>query len=364
MVAALNANSPYTFRKTPLVLVVDDDWMNREVIEAYLKSAGYEVMVAHSGEKAIELAQANPPDLVMLDVRMHGMDGYQVCRWLKQFPTTRYAPVVMVTALEADEDKLKAIEAGADDFISKPFSSLMMLTRVKSLLRIKSLHDELDDRNRLLRKVLNRYVDEYVADIILSDPEKHLKLGGETRPITTFFADIRGFTSFAEKHRADDVLALLNGFFNELTEIIFKHHGTFDKYIGDEMMAFFGAPVSYGHDALNAIRTALEMQTAFSRLKSEVPREDVQRLGLGIGLHTGDAAVGNVGSERVMSYTVIGDSVNTARRIQQNALGGITLISAATYELVADRVEAELLEPIRVKGKSEPLVIYSVKAVN
>lgn len=350
-------------KKTPLILVVDDDWMNREVMEAHLQGADYDVMVAHNGEKALELAFERPPDLVLLDVRMQGISGYEVCQQLKAREVTKYAPVVIVTALEGEEDKLKAIKAGADDFISKPFTSLMMLTRVKSLLRIKRLHDELEERNTLLRHVFKRYVNEEIAETILADPENNLKLGGETRPITVFFSDIRGFTAFSEHYRAGDVLALLNHFFKELTEVIFRHHGTFDKYVGDEIMAFFGAPVVMGDDTLNAVRAALEMQQVFNRLKDAIPRDDVKRLGLGIGLHSGDAAVGNVGSERVMSYTVIGDTVNTGHRLQQVAESGITLLSEATYQLVADSVIATPLKPIPLRGKREPLMIYRLEGL-
>jgi CheY-like chemotaxis protein len=155
--------------KLPLILVVDDDWMNREVMEAHLQAADYEVMVAQSGERALEMAFERPPDLVLLDVRMQGISGYEVCERLKSHPATRYAPVVIVTALEADEDKLKAIRSGADDFIGKPFTSLMMLTRVKSLLRIKHLHDELEARNALLSRVLQRYVNEDISRMIFAD---------------------------------------------------------------------------------------------------------------------------------------------------------------------------------------------------
>src|SRR5688572_16566225 len=129
----MNSNGSGTAKTSPVILVVDDDWMGREVTQAHLESAGYEVMVAHSGERALELAFATPPDLVLLDIRMHGMNGYEVCRHLKANETTKYAPVVMVTALESDDHKLRAIESGADDFLSKPFNSLMMLTRVRSL---------------------------------------------------------------------------------------------------------------------------------------------------------------------------------------------------------------------------------------
>jgi class 3 adenylate cyclase len=348
---------------TEYVLVVDDDWMNREVLEAYLQSAGYRVQTAHSGPLALDMAWGDPPDLVLLDVRMPGMDGYEVCRRLKDDERTRFTAVVMVTALEADEDKLLAIEAGADDFVTKPFNSLLMLTRVRSLLRIKRLHDELEARNRLLRQVLSRYVAEDVTRVILSDPEKYLQLGGETRFVTVFFADVRGFTPFAETHAAHEVVGVLNHMFSELTEIIFQHQGTFDKYIGDELMGFFGAPVATENDTLNALRMATAMQRAFLDLKARYDWVDLQSLDLGMGLHSGEAAVGNVGSERVMSYTVIGDTVNIARRLQQIAAPGQVLISETTYRLAEPHIQARCLDSRRLPGRRDPITIYELQSV-
>ena len=314
----------------------------------------------HDGPGALDLARTHAPDLMLLDINMPGMSGYEVCSRLKRDPRTQFIPVVMVTALEGDEDKIRAIEAGADDFLTKPFNSLMMMTRVRSLLRIKQLHDELENRNNLLRRVLNRYVNEDIVDVILVDPERYLQLGGDTRSVTVFFADIRGFTAFAERRPADEVLGILNSIFNELTEVIFRHHGTLDKYIGDELMAFFGAPVKTGDDTINALGAALEMHGVFREVCERIGHPELRNLALGIGLNSGEVAVGNVGSERVMSYTVIGDVVNTARRIQQAAGAGQVLISEATYRLAAPLVDAQRLEARMFSGKSEPIMIYAL----
>jgi PleD family two-component response regulator len=165
--------------KMSLILVVDDDWMNREVMEAHLQAADYDVMVAHSGESALKMAFERPPDLVLLDVRMQGMSGYEVCERLKSHKATHNTPVVIVTALEDDADKLKAIKVGADDFISKPFTSLVMLTRVKSLIRIKHLCDELDAHNNRVHEVLQHYVSEDIAQMILADLGVNLKVDAD-----------------------------------------------------------------------------------------------------------------------------------------------------------------------------------------
>jgi class 3 adenylate cyclase len=341
------------------VLVVDDDWLNRELLEAYLGDAGYGCEAAADGQEAVERAVASPPDLILLDLQMPRLDGYEVCRRLKANPQTQFVPIIIVTAREADEEKIQAIEAGADDFITKPFNSIMLLTRVRSLLRIKRLHDALEARNDLLRQVLNRYVDEDLADVILTDPERYLKLGGQTRPVTVLFADIRGFTEFTERHTAEQVVETLNSIFAELTRLVAQHQGTFDKFLGDEIMAFYGAPVAGPDDALRAVRTAVHMRETFSALVAS-DRERFGSVGLGVGLHSGMATVGNVGSERVMDYTVIGDTVNVAHRLQETASRGQILISAATYEQVKSAVIAERMDKRRLSGRSEAVEVYSV----
>ncbi len=190
------------FGRPPRILVADDDWLNRDLLEAYLTSSGCEVVTAADGLAALEQARSGPLDLALVDVQMPRLDGLALCRALKSSPQTRFVPVIVVTALDSEDEKLKSLEAGADDFITKPYNSIVLLTRVRSLLRIKRLHDDLETRNRVLRQVLDRYVAEDVADIILTDPERYLKLGGEARPVTVLFADIRGFTRFTEQHTA------------------------------------------------------------------------------------------------------------------------------------------------------------------
>jgi class 3 adenylate cyclase len=335
----------------------------RELLEAILMDANYDVVTASDGQAGLDAVTAHKPDLVLLDVQMPRMDGYEVCKRLKDDPRTQFLPVVMVTALEGDEDKIKAIEAGADDFVTKPYNSYMLLTRVKSLLRIKHLNDELEERNALLRKVLNRYVNEDIADVILADPERHLKLGGETRPVTILFADIRGFTHFSEQRDAQEVVHVLNHVFSKLTQIILARKGTLDKYVGDEVMAFFGAPLSHPEDALNAIRAADEMQQAFMRAITSATSHDVREMGLGVGLCTGPAAVGNIGSEHLMNYTAIGDVVNTAHRLVEIAKPGQILLSETTLTEVAEHVKADPIPARVLPGKDTPITIYDLQEV-
>jgi adenylate cyclase len=181
--------------------------------------------------------------------------------------------------------------------------------------------------------VLDGYVSEDVVAVLLTDPERYLKLGGEARLVTVLFADIRGFTRFTEEHTAPLVVETLNRIFRVLSHVVFAHRGTFDKYLGDGLMAFYGAPIAGDDDARRAVDTAIEMQRRFQDLTVEAGAA-MQGLGLGIGMHTGEAIVGNIGSERVMDYTVVGDTVNVAKRLQEAALAGQTLVSEATCKMV------------------------------
>jgi class 3 adenylate cyclase len=346
------------FERSPRILVVDDDWLNRDMLSTYLTNAGCEVIAAPDGVAALEAIRDQPPDLALVDVQMPHMDGLTLCRELKSSPETRFVPVIIVTALEREDEELKAIEAGADDFITKPYKSVILLTRVRSLLRIKHLNDEVEKRNRLLRHTLNRYVSEDLTEVILTDPERYMKLGGEIRVITVLFADIRGFTQYTERHSGPQVISTLNRFFTELSQVVFSHQGTFDKYLGDELMAFYGAPVPGDDDAQRALDTALEMQRVFRTIRDEA-EDDLSSLALGVGLHSGEAVVGNIGSEKMMDYTVVGDVVNVAKRLQELAKPWQILLSDVTFDMVTG-VEAEKIGPMKIAGRREKAVVYSI----
>jgi class 3 adenylate cyclase len=350
------------FSRPPRIVVADDDWLNRDLIVTYLTNAGCQVSSFSDGLGALEAITESLPDLALLDIRMPGMDGLSVCRQVKDHALTQFIPVIIVTALDAQSEELNAIESGADDFITKPFNPVILLTRVRSLLRLKQLHYELEARNELLRRILHRYVDREVAEIILTDPDRHLKLGGESRDITVLFADLRDFTRFSATHPAPKVVEVLNLVFNELVEVVFNHQGTFDKFLGDAIMAFFGAPVAGEDDAGHALAAALEMRACFNRLRAEAEDRILDPLGLGIGLHSGEVIVGNIGSERVMDYTVIGDTVNVARRLQESARPGEILISGETLRRVP-QARVNHLGSQAFPGRREPVQIYALQGL-
>lgn len=343
----------------PVILVVDDLPQNNELLEAYLIPQGYEIIMAKNGADALEKLFSNQIDLIILDVMMPGMNGYEVCRKVKSDSKNAFLPIIMLTALNNIEAKIEGLEAGADDFLNKPFQKIELLARVNNLLKMKFLHDEVELRNHLIYSMLHRYVDNSIVEQILTNPKKYSKLGGERKEVTVFFCDIRGFTAISENMNADELIHFLNSIYKELTGIVFRNRGTFDKYMGDCIMAFWGAPTDTEDETLWAIRTALEMQEAFEDLKQGWLPE-LKNLGIGIGINYGEVVVGNVGTEERMAYTVIGDIVNTAQRVESTALPGQVLITKNALKRVEEKINFRAMEPVELKGKSLPIEIYEV----
>ena len=348
-----------TMKDKPVILVVDDQPQNIELLEAYLVPQGYEIVKAANGEEALGKLSGDQIDLILLDVMMPGMNGYEVCKKIKSDSDNTFLPIVMLTALDNRQAKIEGLETGADDFLNKPFSEIELVARIKNLLKIKFLHDEVESKNHLISSMLHRYVNRFVIEQILANPEKYSELGGDRKEVAAFFCDIRGFTSLSENMKADDLIHLLNSIYKKLTEIVFRNKGTFDKYMGDCIMAFWGAPMDIEDETLWAIRAALEMQVAFEDLKQGWPPE-LKKLGIGIGINYGEVVVGNVGTEEAMNYTVIGDVVNTAQRLESIARSGQVLITKNALLRVEGKIKIRALQPGQLKGKSLPVEIYEV----
>ena len=345
-----------------VVLVADDNPGNLRLLRAFLEVEGYRVVEASDGDEALLMVAQEEPDVVILDVMMPGRDGFEVCQKLKRWDQTQNIPVLLVTALQDPGAKLKGSEVGADEFLAKPVDETELLTRVKSLLRTKFYREDLLQKNALLERILNRYLSAEVINQILAAPDT-LHLGGERKWVTVLFADLRGFTNFAEAAPPEQVMEILNVCFDRMAKVIFEHRGTLDKYIGDCLMAFFGAPVATPQDTRNAIAAAVEMRQAFTDLMAKWEDPRVRSLGLGIGINSGDAIVGNVGSERVMDYTVIGDVVNIASRLEQLARPDQIILGEATYRQVEADVVARKFSDVQLKGRTAPITAYELVRV-
>ena len=332
------------------ILVVDDEPANRALLRKLLSHHGYEVEEAGDGVEALLAVDEHAPDVICLDVMMPRMDGIEVCQRLRGQPQRAGLPILLLTALDRPEDRARGLEAGANDFLSKPFDDIELTARIRSLLRTKALQDRLAD-------LLGQYVSESVAAEVLRDPYA-VSLGGDRRYASTLFADVRGYTSLVAEQPPEQTLDLLNRYLTVVSDEVEQEGGTVADLLGDGVFAFFGAPVMHADDPARAVRAALAMQAAVGDL--EIPSMPGVRLQAGIGITTGEVIAGNVGSVRRMHYAVVGEAVNVAARLQAAAGPGQILIDEPTHDTVRDLVHVQDLGSLRLAGKGDWVHAYNV----
>jgi adenylate cyclase len=340
-------------RDRPLILTIDDEAANLALLGKLLRHQGYDVVEATDGPSALAAVDEHRPDLVCLDVMMPGMDGIEVCQRLRRDPEHLALPILIVTALNRSGDTARGLEAGANDFLSKPYDESELAARVRSLLRVKALQDRLTD-------VLRRYVSDSIATEVLRSPFD-AKLGGERRHVTTLFADVRGYTALAGRHTPEQAIDLLNGYLTLVSDAVEEYGGTVADLLGDGVFAFFGAPVMHSDDPERAVRAALDMQRAVMQL--EIPTMPGIRLQTGVGITHGEVIAGNIGSERRMHYAVVGEPVNLAARLQTAAGPGQILVDEATHAAVQDLVMSQDLGSLRLAGKEGWVQTFNVLAL-
>jgi class 3 adenylate cyclase len=343
----------------PLVLVVDDTPNNVKLLADLLAAkGGYRVCTASSGIEALEVLEKEKPDLALLDVVMPGMDGYDVCRRIRDTPETALLPVVMVTALDPAEERIKGIEAGADDFITKPVNVTELLARVRSLLRIRELHERV--RSQELEK-LKRFFSPQVAEILSSEDGMEL-LKPHRRHVSVVFVDLRGFTSFAQSTEPEDVMSMLREFHTTMGTLILEHEGTLERFTGDGMMIFFNDPVQVDDPEHRAARMAVAMKQASEPLQKSWKREGWQ-LGMAIGIHCGYATLGVIGFEGRFDYAAIGTVTNQAARLCAEAGDGQILASDAFLARVEGRVRSQPVGELRLKGLDRPISTHDIQGL-
>jgi class 3 adenylate cyclase len=326
--------------------------------------------------------EAEKPDLVLLDVMMPDINGYEVCRAIRANPATEMLPVVMVTALDPAGERVKGIEAGADDFLSKPINQPELLARVRSLLRVKAYYDTIQDQARQLaewNRTLEQRVQEQVnqldrlgrlkgffspqiAEMIVSGGADEL-LKPHRREITVAFLDLRGFTAFTEAAEPEEVMGVLAEFHDLVGRIVMEHGGTIEYFAGDGLMVFFNDPIPLPDSPGQAVRMALALRERFAELRSQWNRRGYA-LDLGIGIAHGYATLGTIGFEGRRDYAAIGSVVNLAARLCGEAKEGQILISQKAFACVEQRVRAERLEPFTLKGFPQPVSAYNVLGFN
>jgi len=353
------------------ILVVDDTPVNVKLLADLLGAKGYAVVTAASGKDALEKVDAERPDLVLLDVMMPGMTGYEVCKKLREVEATAMLPVVMVTALDPAQERVKGIEAGADDFLSKPINQPELLARVRSLLRVKALHDQLVELNRTLEERvsaqvaqlerfgrLKRFFSPQLAEAILSGGAED-PLKSHRREITVVFLDLRGFTAFAETADPEEVMSVLREYHAEMGKLVLGHEGTLERFTGDGMMIFFNDPVAVENPSERAVRMAVAMRARVAELATRW-RKLGHDLDFGVGIAQGYATIGAIGFEGRWDYGAIGNVTNMAARLCGEARPGQILVSRRVYTAVEDLVEAAAVGELTLKGFSRPLPAYEV----
>jgi class 3 adenylate cyclase len=351
------------------LFVVDDNELNRDMLSRRLGSRGYAVELAEDGERALARLSEQTFDLVLLDIMMPGLSGIDVLRQVRQRWPESDLPVIMVTARDTAEDVVEALQLGANDYVTKPLDFPVVLARVETQLTLKRQKEEirrlaqdLELHNRFIQSLFGRYLSDEVVAGLLASPEGP-RLGGEQRKVTLLMSDLRGFTPLTEGLAPERVLHLLNSYLAAMADVILAHQGTIDEFVGDAILAIFGAPLARPDDARRAVACAVQMQAAIQELNRRNEKEGLPQLEMGIAIHTGEVIVGNVGSERRTKYGVVGSAVNHAGRIESFTVGGQVLISDATLREAGDGVRVGSRLAIDAKGTRERIVVYDLRGL-
>lgn len=372
-------------RTPPLLLIVDDNPTNLDILQARLTAHNYEILTAQDGVTALAMAREKQPDLILLDIMMPKMDGIEVCRRLRADLSLPFMPIIMVTAKADSKDVIAGLEAGGDEYLTKPVDHAALVARVKSMLRIKDLHDTVRDQaarlkeqsaqlvewNRMLEdKVaeqlaelnrlgrLKRFLSPQLAKVIISSGDEKV-LESHRREITVIFIDLRGFTSFSDAAEPEEVIGFLRGYHAEMGKLIFQFDGTLEHFAGDGIMVFFNDPLPAEAHTEKAARMAIEMQTCVRKLRPEWLKKNYD-LHLGVGLATGYATLGTIGFEGRLDYGAVGKVTILASRLSSEAKGGQILTDRKTLSKIENMVEAEPLGELQLKGFSRPVAVSNI----
>ena len=365
-------------RQSIVVLLIDDQAIIGESVRGLLQSEAH-VAFHHVQEasEALERAAALAPTVILLDLVMPGVDGLVLLRQLRRHEATRDVPVVVLSTKEQPAIKAEAFRLGANDYLIKLPSAVELVARVRyhseayrnaamrrlamqalaeSREQLRISNEEiarqaagLEARNRFIKKTFGRYLSDEVVSQLLDSPEG-LRLGGESRVVTILMADLRGFTSTCDGLAAVDVMRMLNAYLGAMARVITEHQGMVDEFIGDAILAIFGAPLSRDNDAWRAARCALAMQREMQHINAALAKDGLPRLEMGVALHTGEVVVGNIGSDVRAKYGVVGSNVNLTSRIESMTTGGQILMSDATRQAVGEVAQVGQRLHFRPKG--------------
>jgi class 3 adenylate cyclase len=372
-------------RTPPLILVVDDVPDNVEILQLRLESQDYEVITAGDGEAALAIVREQLPDLVLLDIQMPKLDGIETVKQLKADAALPFIPVILVTARSDAKDVVAGLEAGGDDYLTKPVDQSALLARVRAMLRIKGLHDTVREQAHRLEDqagelalwnkeletrveaqlgeiertgYLKRFLPQQLAELIVSQGDERI-LETHRRDIVVVFCDLRGFTSFAETGEPEEVRDLLREYHAALGPIVTRSEGTLDHFAGDGIMVFFNDPLPCPDPAERAIKMAIEMREAVSRLQDDWRRRG-REIGFGIGIAQGYATLGQIGFAERIHYTAIGTACNLASRLCDQALDGQILVSKRVAGAVEGHARLDEIGDLALKGLSQAVAVFNI----
>jgi adenylate cyclase len=365
----------------PRILIVDDNEMNRDILVTRLSTQGYELTQAADGEEALAAAKEQLPDLILLDIMMPKIDGIEVCRRLKGDANLPFMPIILVTAKAASSDVVAGLDAGADEYLTKPVDQMSLVARVKSVLRIKELHDQvtaqaadlaawnktleqrvaeqLNEIERMNR--LQRFLSPQIAKLILSAGDDHV-LESHRRAITVVFCDLRGFTAFSELTEPEEVMSVMQEYHSVLGTIIYKYEGTVERFAGDAIMVFFNDPLPCPDPNLRAAQMAVEMRDQVGQLLIKW-RKHGYELGFGVGIAHGYATLGRIGFEGRYDYGAVGTVVNLAARLCADAKDGQILIEGKVHSAIESSTSTEPAGELTLKGIHRPVRVFNVCAM-
>ena len=375
-------------RTPPLILIVDDNPTNLDILQTRLAAHNYEILTAKDGETGLATARETQPDLILLDIMMPRMDGIEVCRRLRADTSLPFMPIIMVTAKADSKDVVAGLEAGGDEYLTKPVDHAALVARVKSMLRIKDLHDtirnqtarlqeqafQLAEWNRTLEEKvaeqlaeldrvgrLKRFLSPQLAQVIVSSGDDKV-LESHRREITVVFIDLRGFTSFSDAAEPEEVIGFLRGYHAEMGKLIFQFGGTLEHFAGDGIMVFFNDPLPTESHTEKAVYMAVEMQARVRNLRPGWLKKGYD-LNLGVGLAAGYATLGTIGFEGRMDYGAVGNVTILASRLSSEAKGGQILMDQKTLSKVEDLVEAVSLGELQLKGFGRPTAVFNISGL-
>lgn len=366
----------------PCILIVDDNATNRDILETRLRAHGYELLQASDGEEALAAAKKHLPDLILLDVMMPKLDGIEVCRRLKGDAALPFMPIILVTSKADSKDIVEGLEAGADEYLTKPVDHAALVARVKSVLRIKSLHDQvqaqasdLESWNRALEQRvadqlaeiqrvgrLKRFLPPQVAELVVSSGSERM-LESHRSHVTVVFCDLRGFTAFAETAEPEDVMKILREYHACLGSLINKYEGTIERFAGDGLLVVFNDPLPCPDPSERAVRMAVAMHEQIAKLAVNWQKHG-HELGFGIGIACGYATLGCIGYDERMQYSATGTVANLASRLCDEAKAGQILVDGKVQAAVERLATMDLVGELTLKGFHRPVRAFNVRGLS